>query len=296
MPCYTLGHRASSGLVVGHPISAYDVDIAAARKLQDLVTAALFRLKTARNNATTFNKLPLELLRIIFRYAGGGGQELDSNFAISWTCSLWRSIALADAGMWAFLTIPNIERKHHQELTTMLLSRAINSPLIVSCTEWYHLTFLQGQLRQVPRPLNVTGVTLQFPDHHHFDDYNDIFSEFNNIYLASIHLAKNYEEDSNDPLDVVVLTDHISSDLPHLRQLRLSQCRFFWNAAIYHGLTHLAIEFEGLYADWRSEGDFLQICRNSPHLCTLKLVAQRRLDSHLITMLRINLPLSIREL
>ena len=233
----------------------------------------MVRLRNGRNRVVPVNRLPLELLQIIFRYAGDYGHNQRTAFAITWTCALWRSVAVAEEALWTLIVAPN---NAHRHLLDISLKRVRSLPFTVSCKGWYPLKSVEKALSQGRGAGQVTGVSLWCAVEDDFYQYQDALKGLDRVKSLSISLEKDYENDEDDPSDIIVFNDEISQDLPCLEELSLSRCRFFWDAAIYTGLTHLSVTFMGIWPNWEKEGDFLQVCRHSPNLRTLKLAIYRR--------------------
>lgn len=230
------------------PHAAFDQEIndvqAAYTKLSEEFMATLQQLRIERNELAPIPRLPNEILQDIFRRSTGCGRDHRSNFAITSTCSRWRSAALGDSMLWSWIEL-NSERD--VRLATLFLERTREQSLAVLLGDLpYTHEPLVGQLLMRARSLSASApptkptphleeLTLRRPNRQ-----TAVYGKISNFPLAS------------------------------LRELTLQNCCLDLKPGNYVGLRRL--EIAAPFPSGYNHTDLLVTFRDSPSLEVLSLV------------------------
>lgn len=210
--------------------------------------------------------LPIEILCAIFCAAGECGYDMETNLRITFVCSHWRDVALANPWMWTCYSFQDCTCYLPTELHVSLIERSGSCPL-----EFYidHRT-LGDEFE--PIIANIGRISLlQCIYVHHFRELD--LPGLPAPMLENLSISGSREE--------MVEGIPLIMDAPRLKTLDLVHDSLPWKHKFYHNLVDLQISTSEYPEDLDSsdENDILNIARVSPDLKHLKLEVYRRPQS-----------------
>ena len=243
------------------PLSVYDEELAKIERLTQMLAVASRRVKKARNAHIWIYELPVELLQMIFAFAGEGGADYMTALSISWTCSHWRSSSVNDPLLWGHIPLAS-----NADIRALFLERSKPADLTISSRGWH------GLLRDENICRRVSSLSLQFQKSSDFIGEHAVYN-LPNLTSLEIELRSIYP---GQEMTCGILSSSKFDSLTSLRTLTLDHGRFPWNSSIYSNLTHLSVRFGSLfpvrsYRDHEEDEDILDIFRSSPNLRSLQL-------------------------
>lgn len=255
----------SSDLTVGSDATAVvDCELMRAEDtlgtVETTIRKLLLRLRRHHNVTRPINKLPIEILQIVFQLAGLCGFDLRTNLSIAAVCKHWREAALYHPHMWTCFEATG--PASHKALA-IILERNVSLPLDLAFNcprnsvyptdvpQWFE-TFILGNTHRI-RSLKVK-TTESFPAANAIDEA-PILEELSLFFSKPTHA------------DSSLLHSLIS---PKLKSLDLTYCRRPWLPGMYANLTHLRLEAPPWTLPQPDE-DMTIIFRESPTLESLDM-------------------------
>lgn len=271
-------------------------------QIEKSFSAVLARLGGNHNHFIPFNRLPDELLHIIFRWACRGGLNYKVNARILCVCKRWNRVALDYGPLWGTMRYRDITGSHQR--TKLFLERSGLSPLsIVDFT-------LSAGLDD--------GVSDEYDEDTEYAEL-DRFSRSEiprgNLNMCRLHLPRIKTLQVPRPLEWVadrwifdmpapsletlslrgcvsqihpnfIYPSIFGNNHPRLRSLSLFNCRRHLQAGIFSGLTTLslvvttdgALQQHGYYLT--GQENILDVLHSSPNLRTFRLSLPKGMRLH----------------
>lgn len=227
-------------------------------------------VKTRQNTLTPIGGIPEELLSNIFSECLGewptDGDYYKTLLAITHVCARWRSTALANACLWAFLDLAM-----GAEFGKTFLERSQKVPIslksVVEETEELaseEQEFLHAVLRD---PRKLRRLTFKIPGRE--------FDEMLPYLLEGMPVLTHFSfyNDSNE--EFALPTPLFSNHAPRLETLSLHNVQISWTAPVFNGLTSLSLVMDDGY--WHNERPLPQVFFNA--LCQAPALQHLVLDA-----------------
>jgi F-box-like len=213
---------------------------------------AIICLKRERNSNVPISRLPPEILSAIFFYnVLDGGHDFSYRFisaslggwiSVTYVCHYWREIALQSASLWSHWGVPDAR------WTDIFFSRSRQAPLYIRTSFSSRLdlaTFLEllrkSNCLDRTRELHLQGpgacLTEVLEIFNHRPTSDDLINSIPESSMQSIIIHPTFSTVLQLP------APFLSHRFPHLWQLKLVDCTFDWDSAIFESahLTHLTI-------------------------------------------------------
>ncbi|KAF7794689.1 hypothetical protein EIP86_005827 [Pleurotus ostreatoroseus] len=206
-----------------------------------------------RNYAVTINRLPEELLSLIFVFIGDSGRD---KMHIAQTCSLWRKIALGHPFMWTSLDLGTIDNSY---TASKIFRRGQDYPLRMRCHDWNNLRI---------RCLIFELSRLQELDMSWTSAVHNASANREAPVLKRLTISVPY----NVNLWPCYIPPPFLSAYPRLEYLRLVDCRMPFTPTNFRGLKELSIESFAFFAPKMDDDEHItSVLRSCPDLEKLSL-------------------------
>ncbi|QRV90516.1 F-box-like protein [Ceratobasidium sp. AG-Ba] len=245
-----------------------------------LLSASAALLKIRNVHATSINRLPLGVLKRIFRIVVDSSQNTSSFMkpaaTLSSVCRLWRDTALSTGTIWRYVTVDQVNKT--LKAAKLCLEGSSKSPLHVTIrdvgtsfeTALYHRDVASYILyRHAPR---FATFNLEVQHATTLDSLIDIWLQYGTPGAVK-NLSIVSHQANFDPYDVLDDPHILDLFLEPIRTLHLENVYVNWKSPVFHNLVELSLNADQAQESIRpSVLELADMLRMSPRLEVLKLL------------------------